>query len=295
MRTPVTLLSASAAVLTAYGYLFGQWADLHDQRFGLLDVTREWIARPLGLGEDFGPLGLMLLLVAAGYAAAAGRALGELYPLAALVVIAHLLPPTAGLVPLGWVAVLALIGFLLARGTALLPARYRWTGQLAQLVLALNAVALADFVPDLSAAAAFFPLFVAGQLLHTNRAGLLPAWACGLLIAAALAVVAIADRVVPELDGWWYPLAATYAMLLGAVAFLLAGPTADRIAANPVVRWLAERVWWLIPLYAAVGHPLADLLPHPAGILVAVAGVGLLAEGCHRASRLLTQRTKEAV
>ncbi|MFI6030894.1 hypothetical protein [Amycolatopsis magusensis] len=295
MRTPVTLLSASAAVLTAYGYLFGQWADLHDQRFAVLDVTREWIARPLGLGEDFGPLGLMVLLVAAGYAAAAGRSPRELYPIAALVVVLHLLPPTAGLVPLGWFAVLTLVGFLLARGTHLLPPGYRWTGQLAQLVLALNAVALTGFVPELPAAAAFYPLFVAGQLLHTNRAGLLPAWGCGLLIAAVLAVVSIADRVVPELDGWWYPLAATYAVLLGAVAFLLAGPTAERIAANPVVGWLAERVWWLIPLYAAVGHPLAELLPHPAGLVLATAGVGLLAEAGHRGSRLLFQRTREAV
>lgn len=63
----VTLVRAVATVLILYGTLLGLWADLHHEQAGLLTAIRHWINRPLGVGEDFTMLGVMLLLLATGY------------------------------------------------------------------------------------------------------------------------------------------------------------------------------------------------------------------------------------
>lgn len=63
------LLRAGAAVLIVYGYLVGLWAARDDTFLGFVDVLRRWVNRPFGLGEDFGPFGVMLLLAACGYGA----------------------------------------------------------------------------------------------------------------------------------------------------------------------------------------------------------------------------------
>ncbi|MFL6119766.1 hypothetical protein [Actinophytocola sp.] len=65
---PVTLLRAGAALLGAYGYVLGLWLARHGLNPEPVATVREWVNRPLGLGEDFGPLAVMLLLAATGYA-----------------------------------------------------------------------------------------------------------------------------------------------------------------------------------------------------------------------------------
>jgi hypothetical protein len=63
---PVTLLRAGAAVLGAYGYVLGLLLARHDLNPEPVATIRAWLNRPLGLGEDFGPFAVMLLLAAAG-------------------------------------------------------------------------------------------------------------------------------------------------------------------------------------------------------------------------------------
>jgi hypothetical protein len=63
---PVTLLRAGAAVLGTYGYVLGLLLARHDLNPEPVATVRAWLNRPLGLGEDFGPFAVMLLLAAAG-------------------------------------------------------------------------------------------------------------------------------------------------------------------------------------------------------------------------------------
>ncbi|RZQ62139.1 hypothetical protein [Amycolatopsis suaedae] len=287
------LLRAGGMVLAGYGYLAGLWLDTRDTPTPPgVTWLREWVARPLGLGEDFGPLGLLLMLVAAGYLTARrGRVDVALFVLAGLTVAGYLLPATRDLVAVtGWTVLLVVIGFGGVAVTGLLPRPARWLGPLTQLVLALAVVAAtATAAPGVAAAASFYPLVVAGQLIAGCSTGDLRPWTGGLLGTAGLAVVALAEHLVPTLDGWWYPVAATYAGLLGAVAVLFAGPTAARLATLPPVRWAATRAWELVLLAVPVGHPLLDLLttvPFAAAFPLAVLGVAAAAEVVHQLTRL---------
>jgi hypothetical protein len=78
---PTAVARATGICLVVYSYLGGLWLDRHGQRFGLVDEVREWLNRPLGIGEDFGVLGLMLLLLASGCSAvSASRASSPAVP-----------------------------------------------------------------------------------------------------------------------------------------------------------------------------------------------------------------------
>jgi hypothetical protein len=67
----VTLVRAGAAVLIMHGFLVGLWMQRHGENPGWLAGIREWVNRPLRIGEDFGPLGVMLLVLASGFLAGA--------------------------------------------------------------------------------------------------------------------------------------------------------------------------------------------------------------------------------
>jgi hypothetical protein len=177
---PVTLLRAGAAVLGAYGYVLGLWLTRHDLAPESVATIRAWLNRPLGLGEDFGPLAVMLLLAATGCQ-----------------------PP-----------------------------------RLVRLCLALLATACVCFFgyDDPARLLVFLPLLLIGQVTWRVVEGRLPAWAGVLLGAACFAVVVAADRA--WLQQWWYPVAATFAVLLLLVA-VRPGPTATAIAGHPVTKALA--------------------------------------------------------
>ncbi|MGH3516419.1 MAG: hypothetical protein ACRDQ7_03190 [Haloechinothrix sp.] len=292
----LSLTFAVALVLLVHGYLVGLWTDVHGERFWLVDLIRTWVARPLGLGEDLGPLGVMLLLAATGYSLAAGaRVLAILVPAAAAAGLTFALAGhgalSSGPTILAWVVLLALAGRAATAITDLIPERRQWTWYLAQLVLVVDLVALAEITPALqpaAAVAAFYPLVVIGQLIHAVRGGGLPAWAGGSLGFASYAVVVIADRTVPALDGWWYPLAASYAALLFATAVTFAGRTAAQVAAHPVARWAAHRTWWYLLFIGPVAHPaltaLHTVLPTWVAVALAVIGTAVVVEaGCRLA------------
>lgn len=67
-RVPgLTVLAAAGVVLVGYSYLFGLWTSRFGESPGLLVTIRSWVNQPTGIGEDFGFLGVALLLLVAGY------------------------------------------------------------------------------------------------------------------------------------------------------------------------------------------------------------------------------------
>lgn len=254
--TPVTLLRASAAVLGLYAYLVAVWFDTA--------TVREWVNRPLGLGEDFGPLAIMLLLVCTGYVAAAtGFQVRRLafvsLPLLVAGVLAAVadragwMPDGVPLVPLAWITGLQLVAWLVALDQRLWPAT----------LALLAAVGLAClFVGDLAQLArplAFLPLVLVGHVIWRVLNRTLPVWAGALLGTACFAAIMGVDRNFAGLAQWWYPVAATYAVLLFLVA-ARSGATADAIAAHPVTRGLGAAAEWLLLVGPIVGVAVLGLV-----------------------------------
>jgi hypothetical protein len=109
-RPPGLSVTLAAAVcLIGYSYLGGLWLNRHGYSPSMLVLIRSWVNQPTGIGEDFGQLGVALLLLAAGFSiiAAAGRsrrALGVTllgwYPLVASAVLLSALLITLGAEPL---------------------------------------------------------------------------------------------------------------------------------------------------------------------------------------------------
>lgn len=63
----LTVLAAAGVVLVGYSYLFGLWPSRYAESPDLLVTIRGWVNQPTGIGEDFGFLGVALLLLVAGY------------------------------------------------------------------------------------------------------------------------------------------------------------------------------------------------------------------------------------
>lgn len=307
----ITLVTAAGAVLIVLGYLPGAWLDA-DARGPALEVLSRWLSRPLGLGEDLGALGVMLLLAASGYvtmsraklahvvaAVVIGTAITTAVPPAAsggpseglldhLLQLSRSLPGDVVLHPLGWLALPAVAGQMCLLVVTRIPRRWRWLGYAAQLILAvdLTVVGLATGLNGLAFVAPFYAVVVAGQVVRGVRAGSVPAWAGALAGLAAYLVVAIADHFVAAYQGWWYPLAAIYAGLGLAIAVTFAGNAAARVAASRPVRWTAERVWWIAVLSTAVGLPvatwLATIMPAGLALLGALLAVAVATEPAYR-------------
>ena len=258
--TPVTLLRASAAVLGLYAYLVALWFDSA--------TIREWVNRPLGLGEDFGPLAIMLLLVCTGYTAAATgchkqRLAIVTLPLlvaAALAAAVELagwtvwtVPGGTPLVPLAWVTGLQLVGWLVALD------RRMWPTAVGLLAAIGVACLFANGLPQLGRPLAFLPLVLVGHVVWRVLDRTLAVWAGMLLGAGCFAATMGVDRSFPGLAQWWYPVAATYAVLLFLVA-ARSGPTADTIAAYPATRWLGAAAEWLLLVGPVVGFAVLGLV-----------------------------------
>jgi hypothetical protein len=267
-----TVARATGICLVVYSYLGGLWLDRHGQSFGLVDVVREWLNRPLGVGEDFGVLGLMLLLLASGYAAKPGLDLPRLVRIAAPVGVAAVLAGVLSLVhaevlvePLVWVVAIELV---------LWPfSAIRAPGWLVPLVLllAVAVLLLVGVSPGFAMPVVLFPLAVLGRVL--GDAGL-PGWAKVLFGLGVWGLLAWTEVVVPGVAQWWYPLTALVAVLL----FLVALRADDTVGTRPAVRWLAERSRWLLVLTGVLGWAVLGLgLPFPVGFPLAVAAILLAA------------------
>lgn len=61
------LVVAASVCLVLYSYLAALWADRHGPSPRAVMLVRAWLNKPAGIGEDFGVLGLAMLLMVAGY------------------------------------------------------------------------------------------------------------------------------------------------------------------------------------------------------------------------------------
>jgi hypothetical protein len=228
---PVTLLRAGAAVLGAYSVV----ALLLDRREPVATI-REWVNRPLGLGEDFGPLAVMLLLACTGCTGLTTRRLALVcLPAVAAVALSGLAGWT---VPLLWVTALQALAWLVDR--------LGWPATVALLAAAGALCLFAADVPQLGRPLVFLPLVLVGDVTRRVLDRTLPTWAGALLGACCAALVVGADHAFPALDRWWYPVAATIAVLLFLTAVRVPGPTAAGLAAHPVARWVASSTEWVL-------------------------------------------------
>jgi hypothetical protein len=241
---PVTTLRAGATVLGAYAYVVALLVAGEP-----VTTIREWLNRQLGLGEDFGPFAIMLLLVCTGYTAAAtGFEARRLAWVCVPALVAVALALAAGTVPLIWVTVLQVGGWLVALD------RRTWPTTLA-LLAAIGVLCL--FSTDLTwlgRPLAFLPLVLVGHVAWRVLAGTLPVRAGVLLGAGCVGAVIGVDDAFPGLDQWWYPVAATFTVLVFVVA-ARPGATTAAVDAHPVTRGLAAVAEWPIlvgPVLVAV-------------------------------------------
>ncbi|MBY8850922.1 hypothetical protein [Saccharothrix longispora] len=300
------VVTACAAVLVAYSYLFALWSVRHGESPGVLTAIRAWVNQPTGIGEDFGFLGTALLLLAAGHvvggwSASGPRSLvvrllrrGGPAPLCAAA-IAGLLA-LAGLPPLLDPAITTALGAL-ALFAALVPALGPLTRsapglavlvelEVVCLLLLASGWAVAEGGPEwvrvLGLVAALVPLPVLGQVTRLVGDGRVPAVRGVALGVVSLLLLVAVDWLHPELVPYWRPLGATYALLL----FLVALPRGAAPAATLPVRWLGDRAWPLFLSVPAVGYPVADalhpVLPPAVALVTGLVAAAATAEGLHR-------------
>lgn len=288
---PETRLPAACAVVAiVYGYLGALWLNRHGHSPSLIVAVREWVNQPAGIGEDFGPLGIGMLLIVAGYAmtAAAWRSgvrivagLGWLIPTvgAAITVSAALLLLGAESLATGTATEVASDGFLwpvttgLLFGVVLLATvsllrRLPWLAvavQLCALALGIGLAAQHGAGEQLGLIAAFVAFPVFGELSWLARAGHLPTWLAGTFGVVGLGLIVLAEHLFPALAPWWYPVTAIFAVLLT----LLALTARRQIGDGTVVRWLAGRALPVLLTVGTVGYGLLGFLAKALPLLVA--------------------------
>ncbi|MEU7480173.1 hypothetical protein AB0A63_29610 [Lentzea sp. NPDC042327] len=297
LHAPVALGTA----LVAYSVLGGLWLNRHGHSPEWLVVVREWVNRPLGLGEDFGLLGLSLLLVCAGHllfarAMSTGlpRFLGRLawqagLPLVVAVVLGVLFSLFADPLPLvvdyrenpPALAVLAVVVFaVLCTGSAvLLPRRpvVAVAAQLTVVVVLLVVAGVAD-LDQLAILTALVALPICGELQLLLRTGLGRFWEVAPLVLVCFVVPAVTEHLFRTAALWWFTVAAVVAFMLVQLAV-----KGEPHTARPrPVDWLVSRAFPLVLLCGVLAYPLLGLLPLPFNYLVALPVWGLGAELLHR-------------
>lgn len=310
---------ALATVLVLYSYACALWLNRHGYSPATLVAIRDWLNKPTGIGEDFGVLGIALLLLVAGFRLAQGvplrRVLVATVPVLVVAVTAStvvlllggepysgpqgahvtplayvtnlvLLDRVAGqpaLVALTWPLAVAALASILCLATRRLPP---WAGLVVQLVvlgdLALFGASGAAPLHQLGLLAGFTPLFVLGEVLWHVRSQRLHALAGAALGAVAFGVLVLTEQHYDEWHGRWYPVTALYALLI----VLLAAPSGQVAGETAVVRWLASRALWLIASGAVLGWTVLGLgyrhLPLPLSAVAALVATAAFAEAGHR-------------
>lgn len=283
---------AIAALLVVYSYLGALWLNRHGYSPPALVAIRDWLNKPTGIGEDFGVLGIALLLIVAGFRLAQGiplrRVLVVVAPVLVIAVTAsaavlllggepYSAPQRASVTPLAYLTNLLLVDRIAGQ-----PALVALTWPLAVAALAtllalaterlpplagifVRLVALAALVlfsangpaplHQLGVLAGFAPLCVLGDvLLHVRSKGMHPL-AGAALGAIAFAVLVLTEHHYDEWHGFWYPVTALYALLI----VMLALPSGRVAGETAIVRWLASRALWLIAAASVAGWPVLGL------------------------------------
>jgi hypothetical protein len=319
---------AVGIVLVGYSFLAALWVTRHGTTPAALLLVREWINGPLGVGEDFGVLGVALLLVVAGYRTAQWwrrDGLGHLLRVTAvsaglpllLLVAAHVAIAGAGAQPLtevdtgrlsvvtmvagasnapglAWVGLTGALFVLLFAVSAAVAGRRYWLGCLLHLAavaaLVVTGVNAAGWYHGAGMLASFVTMPVAGWLIWAVRTGRVTGWTGGSLAAGCFAVLVFAESGYPELTGWWYPLTWLY-----AAGFVLLATT-RALPCPGVVRWLATRAVALSATLGVLGYATLNLLYLRIALSMAFAAAlvvtGLAAEALHRLCRAVLSRVR---
>ncbi|NUT98907.1 MAG: hypothetical protein HOY78_43590 [Saccharothrix sp.] len=300
LTTPGLRVAAAAGVLlVAYSYLAALWPSRHSSTPRPVTIIRAWVNRPTGLGEDFGHLGTVLLLLVAGFAITGAVCTGRrarlaragLIPLGIAVALGALVRVVGGgvLTDVAVVAPVVAAGCFAVSTSALLPLLHRHPVPAVFVPLAVACVvallagsaAGSEAARVAGSAAAFVPMLVVGQVSWMVRTGRLPN-AVGVVFGlVCLGATVGADVVFPEYSAFWRPLGGVVASVL----FLIALPRSGSFAATGPVRWLADRAWPLVLAVPVIGFPALDLLsglPFVLGLPVAAAAVGVGGEALHR-------------
>ncbi|MFC4005144.1 hypothetical protein ACFS2C_26940 [Prauserella oleivorans] len=308
-------IAAGAVCLVAYSYLWAWWLNARGETPAVLLTVREWVNVPLGIGEDFGVLGLGLLLAVGGFvvtestvrrgpgatagllAVRAGLPLVMVALLAAALVLSGARPlgvaDTGRPTPLGsvvadfgfgWVVWTGVVFCVLLGVTApLLRGRPGVAAALHLAVLAALVVTGADadgWYTQVGLLASFGTFPVAGAVVWCALDGRLAGWAAGLLGVGCYALLVVAEHGYPDLAGWWYPLTWMYAVGL----VLLAG--VRPLPCPAPVRWAAERAYALLLGMGVAGYAtlnaLDGLVPWVVALLAALVVTGAVGEVVHR-------------
>lgn len=230
------LIAGIGGVLVLYSYLLALWPVQHGDTPGLVRVVREWLNASLGIGQDFGVLGIGLLLFAAGYVAA-GHAAFRRFALLGRQVLTRGYLPYVVAVAVGWLAV-ALRAQPLSEPTDVTASGSSWVAG-----LLLVDRFTGDGTPlalgwAVAAAAVFAAAFAATAVL-------LPRWPVltAFLQLAAVGTVALTGT---QVDGWYHELGtlATFAVLpvLGVLVWAVRDRRSGWVAAPAGVAALAVYV-----------------------------------------------------
>jgi hypothetical protein len=289
MSRGLRLVVAAGLCLACYGFMIGLWLEPAP---GVLAGVRKWLNEPLGLGEDFGMLGVFLLLICGGYTVAAAST-----PVKRLLVrgVVPLVPATVlsgltgigsdGHLPfgLGWVVLAGALFCLLFFATK--PVKVAWLVPALQLVavaaVVLPARDVTGWPHDLGIVSSFVSLPVLGQLLWMVRSERLPAWLATPFGVGCFALLVVAQNGYRELTGWWYPLTLVYALLITLLGLSGEG----RLADSAVVRWLSSRAYGLFVMLVVVGYGV--LSGELVMIVPALVATGAAAELCYRVPSLV--------
>ncbi|SHE65764.1 hypothetical protein [Streptoalloteichus hindustanus] len=185
-----------------------------------------------------------------------------LHALGAVTLADQVLPQAAPLLPLAWLVLVQIAGSLLASASRR-TGRVVWLAPAAQLV-AVSTVGVLGVSPGpthrVAEIVAFLPLVVIGQVAYQVWAREISSYLGTSLGLLAWVVSAAISNTHATLRHWWYPVTFLFAVLLFLVTVRTSGRTADRVARNSVVRWIADRAQWLVLLPGVVCYPVLDAL-----------------------------------
>ncbi|GAA3860667.1 hypothetical protein GCM10022243_28480 [Saccharothrix violaceirubra] len=293
-RPGLSVVAAAGVCLVAYSFLVGLWPSRSGADLDLVLLVRSWVNLPTGLGEDFGFLGIALLLLVVGTRAERAVPRRAVLPVAAGVVLTAVLA-LAGAEPLVDDSV---ITPALTAGLALLLVNVvkpllRRAPALAAFVLVEVACLLvllgtAAGLPLLAAAAGLVPVVVWGLLAALRVEDRVSTRHLALVGLPGFAVLVAADRLSPDTLPFWRPLGAVYAVLLFAIAL----PRGADLAGRAAVRWLADRAVVLVVAVIAIGYPLlgllGEVLPAAVTVVVGVLVTGVAGDLAYRGLRRVT-------
>ncbi|WP_236795087.1 hypothetical protein [Amycolatopsis sp. GM8] len=286
----VRVVVAISVVLVLYSYLVALWLNRHGYSPAILVAIRDWLNKPSGISDDFGVLGVSLLLMVAGFRVAQGipvrRTLAATLPVLVVAAVVGAVVWFAGGEPyagLAWPIGVAALAAALVLATHRLPPAGGLAVQLVVFgdLMLLGAQGSAP-LHQLGLLAGFTPLFLLGEILWSVRSGRISAYAGGALGGAAFVILFLTEHRYPEWHGFWYPVTALYALLI----FMLALPSGQVAGETALVRWLSSRALWLIAAACVLGWPVLGLayhdLPLPVSLAVAVLVTGAAAEAGYR-------------